>query len=112
MTRTDTAAIIVALTLAVTVAGAPQVDAATVASGTATWYRYVPGGAAAGPALRRALGSSWRGRLVTVRANGRSVRVKLSDYMPSGRLIDLDAASFAVLAPLSAGVLRVTVTAP
>ena len=110
MTRTDTAAIIVALL--VTVAGAPQVDAATVASGTATWYRYVPGGAAAGPRLRSALGPAWRGRLVTVRANGRSVRVKLSDYMPSGRLIDLDAASFAVLAPLSAGVLRVTVTAP
>jgi hypothetical protein len=33
-------------------------------SGAATWYDYVPGGAAAGPALRRALGAGWRGTTV------------------------------------------------
>ena len=35
--------------------------------GIATWYAYRPGEAAAGPALRRALGKDWRGRSVVVR---------------------------------------------
>ena len=81
-------------------------------SGWATWYRYVPGGAAAGPALRRALGAGWRGSRVTVCA-ARCVRVTLSDWCwcPKGnRIVDLDARSFAVLAPLGAGLVAVTVT--
>ncbi len=75
--------------------------------GTATWYAYRPGQAAAGPALRRALGKSWRGRTVTV--NGQ--RVTLTDWCAcgGGRIIDLDSRTFAALAPLSRGVMRVKV---
>ena len=80
-------------------------------TGTATWYRYHPGQAAAGRALRQALGSGWRGTVVTVTANGHAVRVRLTDSMGrTSRLIDLDPHDFARLAPLSAGVLRVTVS--
>lgn len=89
-------------------AGAP----AAVLRGTATWYAYVPGGAAAGPALRRALGPGWRNRTVTVCAGGRCVRARLSDWCrcPGGRAVDLDVRSFARLAPPSRGVLPVTVS--
>jgi rare lipoprotein A (peptidoglycan hydrolase) len=89
-------------------------------SGTATWYcrpgvsactaGYPSSGlyAAAGPALRV---GAWRGRLVTVTAGGRSVRVRLVDTCacPGGRLIDLFASAFQRLAPLSAGVVRIEV---
>ena len=76
-------------------------------TGRATWYAYRPGQAAAGPALRRALGKSWRGRTVTV--NGQ--RVTLTDWCAcgGGRIIDLDSRTFAALAPLSRGVMRVKV---
>lgn len=79
--------------------------------GVATWYAYVPGGAAAGPALRAALGPLWRGRTVSVCAGSACVVVKLSDWCQcyGTRVVDLDAASFAQLAPLSRGVLTVTV---
>jgi hypothetical protein len=80
--------------------------------GKATWYRYVPGQAAAGPDLRRALGKSWRGSTVQVQGpGGRVVVVRLTDWCacPGGRIIDLDLASFARLAPPSRGVLKVSV---
>ncbi len=77
--------------------------------GQASWYRYVPGGAAAGPRLRSALGPGWRGSTVTVCA-AVCLRVTLSDFMRADRLIDLDSRSFAALAPLSQGLTEVTVT--
>ena len=79
--------------------------------GLATWYRYHPGQAAAGRALRQALGPHWRGKWVSVTANGHTIRVRLTDSMGrTSRLIDLDPHDFAHLAPLSQGVLRVTVS--
>ena len=84
-------------------------------TGRATWYAYRPGQAAAGPALRRALGKSWRGRTVTVCAGGRCVRALLTDWClcssarGGGRIIDLDSRTFAAIAPLSRGVVRVDV---
>jgi hypothetical protein len=53
----------------------------TSLGGLASWYAYVPGGAAAGPRLRNALGPHWRG--MTVRAcagSGRCVSLVLSDW--------------------------------
>lgn len=91
--------------------------------GIATWY-CLPGRspctagypatgayAAAGPALRAALGD-WRGRTVTVSADGRSVEVALVDFCrcDGGGLIDLYAGVFGQMAPLSVGLVRVTVT--
>jgi len=75
--------------------------------GAATWYRYHPGQAAAGPRLRAALGSHWRGRYV--RVNG--LRVRLTDWCacPFGRVVDLHVGDFARLARPSTGVLRVSV---
>jgi hypothetical protein len=80
-------------------------------TGKATWYDYVPGGAAAGPALRKALGSHWRGRSVSACRGDTCVTVTLSDWCACGhgRVIDLDDRSFAKLAPLSAGVITVKV---
>jgi hypothetical protein len=79
--------------------------------GPATWYRWRIGQAAAGPRLRAALGPHWRGRIVRVVANGRSIVVRLTDWCacPYGRIIDLDMRSFRALTPLWRGVLRVTV---
>jgi len=80
-------------------------------SGNATWYDWRPGQAAAGPGLRAALGVHWRGQSVTV-CTQNCVRVKLTDWClcsHGNRLIDLDDASFAKLAPLSAGVIAVTI---
>lgn len=65
--------------------------------------------AAAGKALRV---GKWRGRKVTVIAsNGKRVVVTLVDTCAcgKGRVIDLYASAFRRLAPLSKGVLRVTV---
>ena len=92
-------------------------------TGTASWYclskrsactvGYPASGlyAAAGPRLRSALGPGWRGKVVTVTANGRSVVVRLVDTCQcyGSRLIDLYASAFARLAPLSVGLVRVTV---
>ncbi len=70
--------------------------------------------AAAGPALRAALGD-WRGRTVTVSVPGRApVEVRLVDWCrcDGGGLIDLYAGRFEQLAPLDAGRVPVTVTIP
>jgi hypothetical protein len=58
------------------------------------------------------LGKRWRGQAVTVCSGTHCIHVKLTDWCacPSrNRLIDLDARSFADLAPLSTGVIPVTV---
>jgi hypothetical protein len=80
-------------------------------SGWATWYRWHPGEAAAGPGLRAFLGANWRYQSVTVCA-GVCVRVRLTDWCacPGGRVVDLDSRSFARLAPLSQGIVSVSVT--
>ena len=94
----------------------PATQLGTVAvGGWATWYRYHEGQAAAGPALRRAIGSSWRGTRVIVSAGGRHVVVRLTDWCACGKrhgrdtVIDLDNRDFAKLAPLSRGVVIVGV---
>ena len=97
----------------------PAVDEVLVPAGTisgwATWYRSPAGVSAAGPQLRSALGPGWRGTRVRVCGTGdgpaRCVVVTLGDAMRADRLIDLDDDAFARLAPLSRGLLRVTVTA-
>lgn len=72
-------------------------------SGTASWYRYIPGGAAAGPALRRFLGPHWRGGIVRVCAGETCVVAALSDFCRcdtgAEKLIDLDLGLFVALAP-------------
>ena len=80
-------------------------------TGTASWYRYVPGQAAAGPRLRALLGPGWRG--MTVRVNG--IPVRLTDWCqcyqgrPDERVVDLDARTFARLAQLGIGLVVVEV---
>lgn len=91
-------------------------DASTAIHGRASWYAYVPGGAAAGPKLRAALGPNWRGKIVTVHANGRTVRVRLTDWCQcyrgtaTERLIDLDIRAFARLSDPASGLVKVSVT--
>jgi len=98
---------------------APHVPAPTATSaprhglsGIATWYATGPDGlyAAAGPALRQALGPGWRGRSVTV-CRSTCIRVKLVDWCAcSGtRVVDLSDEAFRALGPLSRGLLRVEV---
>jgi hypothetical protein len=71
--------------------------------------------AAAGPALRRSLGKGWRGTRVAVCLDGRCVRVTLADWCACGprhgrpTLLDLSDGAFRRLAPLSRGVIEVTV---
>lgn len=78
-------------------------------SGSATYYAYHRGQAAAGPGLRRALGPTWRGQTVVV--NGTLV-VVLTDWClcKGNRIIDLDKRDFATLAPTWRGVIPVVVT--
>jgi len=81
-------------------------------TGQATWYAWRTGQAAAGPRLRAALGTNWRGRSVTVCA-GSCTRILITDWcacQPDTRLIDLDVRSFAQLANPSRGVVPVTVS--
>lgn len=84
--------------------------------GIASWYRYIPGHAAAGPALRRALGPAWRGKVVRVcrveRTFAVCVKVRLSDWCAcyGSRVVDLDVRSFARLGSPSLGLVRVEVT--
>lgn len=69
--------------------------------------------AAAGPALRLALGPSWRGRVVAVSVPGESpIFVTLTDWCacPSGHTIDLYAEVFSLFKPLSEGTTDVTVS--
>lgn len=89
------------------------------ARGAATWY-CVPGVsachrdygaglyAAAGPELRV---GDWRGRKVMVCAGDDCVRVTLVDWCacPGDRVVDLYGDAFRRLAPLSEGILRVSV---
>jgi rare lipoprotein A (peptidoglycan hydrolase) len=86
-----------------------------VVSGVATWYATGRGKgyAAAGPALRRALGTHWRGTQVRVCARSRCVAVVLNDWCfcaRGHRVVDLSNLDFARLAPLGRGVIPVTVT--
>jgi hypothetical protein len=97
------------------VAGPRMVESALAGhrlAGTATWYRWRIGQAAAGPRLRAALGSHWRGRIVTVSRGTRHVRVRLTDWCRCSwsRVIDLDHRSFDDLMPLWRGVTPVTVS--
>ena len=91
------------------------VTAASV-KGWATHYAYVEGQAAAGPALRRALGSDWRGSTVYVTQGGDTIKVVLTDWCACGdrhgtdTVIDLDKRDFAKLASLGTGVISVTVS--
>lgn len=85
-------------------------------SGYATWYSVGSGiYAAAGPALRNALGPGWRGRYVLVCSGPRCVRVKLIDWCACGErhgqptVIDLSRDAFEVLARASRGVIAVAV---
>ena len=70
--------------------------------------------AAAGPALRALLGPGWSGRRVRVEGQrGGSLSVVLIDWCacPGGRIVDLYAAAFRVLAPLDAGLVEVEIVA-
>jgi len=87
----------------------------TRVTGLATWYCCTKGWtsdrlfAAAGSELRQ---GRWRHRTVTVTGpNGRTIRLPLVDWcLCSGtRVIDLSPAAFRMLAPLSRGVVSVTV---
>jgi rare lipoprotein A (peptidoglycan hydrolase) len=87
--------------------------ALVIVRGQATWYATGPGRrhAAAGPALRRALGRDWRGEWVTVIARGHRITVQLTDWCRCGhgRVIDLSDEDFKRLAPLSTGVIKVQI---
>lgn len=83
--------------------------------GLATWYRVDGLVAAAGPAVRKALGPGWRGSTVRVCAE-RCLAVRLVDWCACGprngrpTLLDLSDAAFAELAPLPSGVVWVRVS--
>lgn len=86
-----------------------------VVRGWAVWYPTGRDGlyAAAGPALRKALGPGWRGQKVLVCRHRRCVEVKLNDFCRcnTGRrkLIDLSDEAFRWLAPLGRGKVWVVV---
>lgn len=93
----------------------PAVSSDSTLRGLSTWYDAPsPKDAAAGPALRSWLGKGWRGTTVAVCA-GRCVTVRLSDWCACSprhgipTLLDLDDVAFGRLAPLSQGVVRVSV---
>lgn len=85
-------------------------------AGTASYYDYHGGQAAAGPGLRRFLGANWRGTSVFVRAGSVTLPVVLTDWCQCStdpahpKLIDLDAHDFGLLAPLSRGTVEVILT--
>jgi hypothetical protein len=88
--------------------GAPQpTEPPAIASGLASWYDDGPGLYAAVPSWR--FGD--RPYQVTVSAGGRSVVVTVRDFCgcPGARIIDLSPEAFAELAPLSRGLVVVTV---
>lgn len=95
----------------------PRLSVAPAIRGRASWYSARGSVAAAGPALRKALGPGWRGTWVRVSAGSRSVLVRLDDWCQcytgtrGERLVDLSDDDFAVLAPLASGVMRVRITA-
>jgi len=85
--------------------------------GYATWHATGRNGlyAAAGPALRRALGPGWRNELVLVVKGRKAVQVRLSDWCACGRrhgeptLLDLSDEAYDYLGRLSSGIMHVTV---
>lgn len=81
-----------------------------VLHGVASWYTYHPGQAAAGSELRTFLGPKWRGQTISVCAST-CIQVTLTDWCgcPGTRIIDLDRRDFARLAPISRGLVDVTV---
>jgi rare lipoprotein A len=89
-----------------TTASPPPPPPVNTESGTATWYQYRDGECA-----HKTLP---RGTVLTVTnvANGRSATCVVTDRGPYGgnRIVDLDDGTFAQLAPLSAGVIDVTIT--
>jgi len=93
---------------------APQAPR-TALEGAASWYGVQGRVGAADRRLQRFLGPRWRGQSVVVcRTDATSqacVRVRLitSCGCPGRRLIDLSPSAFAVLAPLSVGVVSVSV---
>jgi hypothetical protein len=84
-------------------------------SGLATWYPAGGPVAAAGPALRAALGDGWRGEPVRVCSGDRCVTVQLIDWCACGdrhgepTLLDLGVDAFTRLADPSVGVIDVTI---
>jgi hypothetical protein len=83
-------------------------------SGVSTWYAYREGQAAAGPRLRAALGSHWRGMVIEVCGKQSCTRARLTDFMGThdrAKVIDLDDGLFRrICGPLSMGVCDVTVS--
>jgi rare lipoprotein A (peptidoglycan hydrolase) len=88
-------------------------------TGLASWYSAAPNTAAAGPAVRVYLDHDYMGARLRVCLYGtRKCRVvRISDtclcrppYVAQRRAIDLDAQTFAYLAPLSRGIVKVTIT--
>lgn len=80
--------------------------------GKASWHATGRSGyyAAACRPLRQAIGSTWRGRHVLVSVGRRAIEVKLNDYCAStDKTIDLSDEVFRYFAPLSRGVIKVTV---
>lgn len=84
--------------------------------GYATWYDTCRFCAAASGELQDAMGSDWKGRYVTVSSGGHSVLVRLDTGCACGprhgvpTVIDLDDRAFQRLAPLSQGIVDVTVS--
>ena len=81
-------------------------------SGKASWHATGRDGAygAACRPLRRAIGPSWRGRHVLVAFKGKAIEIVLNDWCGShDKTVDLSDEAFRYFAPLSRGVLRVTV---
>lgn len=89
----------------------PATRGAPTLYGVASYYAWRPFQAAAGPALRRALGPDWRGRRVEVCRGTLCVVVALTDWCQcyGTRVIDLDSRVFALLAPLSRGLIDVKI---
>jgi hypothetical protein len=88
----------------------PSGAAGTTLRGIASWFRSPSNVSAAGPRLRAALGPAWRGVHVRVCHADRCTLTVLGDTMRADRLVDLDDDAFRALAPLSVGVLAVTLT--
>jgi len=88
----------------------PSGAAGTTLRGWASWFRSPSNVSAAGPRLRAALGPAWRGVHVRVCHADRCTLTVLGDTMRADRLVDLDDDAFRALAPLSVGVLAVTLT--
>ena len=110
--RTGWAVVVMALALSGPIQ-TTDVASGAVLRGQATWYAAASQGhAAAGRRLRRWLGPGWRNDVVRVRHNGKTIRVRLTDFCRCGhRLIDLSNEDFARLAPLRRGVITVRIRA-